>query len=167
MYFVNFGAFKCNQDHFFDNFMHKTFAQFILHTFWYILMHIDAFWALRKKWVIFNQKNGIFQIEILCTIHYDNSFCIHFWCILMHSDAYWSILLWLNERKTTSLKNLCRKHLHNSFYIHLMHSDALDAFWCTLMHFDACSHMHQNACRMNCAKFFSAKNHQISGFYFF
>ena len=54
--------------------------------------------------VIFNQKNGIFQIEILCTIHYDNSFCIHFWCILMHSDAYWSILLWLNERKTTSLQ---------------------------------------------------------------
>ena len=63
--------------------------------------------------------------------------------------------------------NLSTKHLHNSFYKHLMHSDALDAFWCTLMHFDACSHMHQNACRMNCAKFFSAKNHQISGFYFF
>ena len=33
MYFVNFGPFKCNKMHFFDNFVHKTFAQFILHTF--------------------------------------------------------------------------------------------------------------------------------------
>ena len=32
-----------------------------------------------------------------------------------------------------------------------------DAFWCTLMHFDEFSHMHQNACRMNCAKFLSTK----------
>ena len=32
-----------------------------------------------------------------------------------------------------------------------------DAFWCTLMHFDAFLHMHQNACRMNCAEFLVTK----------
>ena len=69
MYFVNFNPLKCDKKHFFDNFMYKAFAQFILHTFWCILMHSDAFWALRKKIAIFNQKNEIFQIEISCSKH--------------------------------------------------------------------------------------------------
>ena len=52
--------------------MYKTFAQFILHTFWCILMHIDAFWALRKNMVIFNQKNGILQNKFygLCLLEW-------------------------------------------------------------------------------------------------
>ena len=46
--------FKCNKDNFFDILLFKTFAQFILHTFWCILMHIDAFRAFRCKYAIFD-----------------------------------------------------------------------------------------------------------------
>ena len=96
MYFVNFGPFKYNQNHFFDNFMHKTFAQFILHTFWCIMMHIDAFWALRKKFTIFWPKkwkfsNWNFMHKTLVYVIHSSHILMHFdafWCILMHTDAF-------------------------------------------------------------------------------
>ena len=65
-YFFNFNLFKCNKNNFFDNFMHKTFAQFILNTFWCILMHFEH---LEKKIGNFRPKNEIFQIEISCSKH--------------------------------------------------------------------------------------------------
>ena len=49
---MHFTLIKCNKNHFFDKFVHKTFAQFILQTFdafwctWCILMHADAFWCM-------------------------------------------------------------------------------------------------------------------------
>ena len=85
----SFSLFKCNKMHFFDNFVHKTFAQFILHTFWCILMHIDAFWALRKKnWSISTKKMEFFKLKF----HAQNLCTIHSAYILMYSDAYWCIL---------------------------------------------------------------------------
>ena len=36
----------CNKNHLFDNFVHKTFAPFILLTFWCILMHFRALWCI-------------------------------------------------------------------------------------------------------------------------
>ena len=36
----------CNKNHLFDNFVHKTFAQFVLLTFWCILMHFRALWCI-------------------------------------------------------------------------------------------------------------------------
>ena len=149
---MNFDPFRSNQNHFFDNFMHKTFAQFILHTFWCILMHIDVFWALRKKLVIFNQKKKIDFFKL--KFHTQNIRIIHsayslmhfdaFWCILMHSDAYWCLLPKLNVIKSSYLLILCTKHLHSSF----------DAFWCTwciLMHTDAfwCMLAYASKCMQN------------------
>ena len=43
--------------------MHKTIAQFILHTFWCNLMNIDTFWALRtrcRKFIFFLLKPDLF-----------------------------------------------------------------------------------------------------------
>ena len=78
--------------------MHKTFAQFILHTFWCILMHIDAFWWLRTKCAIFARKivnSSLFYkiktttLEISCIKHLHSSFWTHFdafWRIFSHSE---------------------------------------------------------------------------------
>ena len=57
MYFVNFSPLKCDKNYFFDNFVYKTFAQFILDTFWCILMLIDPFWAFRSKCTNFGIKS--------------------------------------------------------------------------------------------------------------
>ena len=104
-YFADFSPFKCNINPIFDIFVHKTFAHFILHTFWCILMHIDAFWALGTKYPIFAWKivnfTNLYVIKttcliILCTKHLHRSFCLHFdafWCILMHFDAFWCIFV--------------------------------------------------------------------------
>ena len=35
------------QEHFYDRFLHKIFLQFILHTFSCIVIHSDAFWAIK------------------------------------------------------------------------------------------------------------------------
>ena len=60
----------CNKNHLFDYFVHKTFAQFVLLTFWCTLMHFDAFWCI--------------------LMHFDA-----LWCTLMHFDAYWLNLSWI------------------------------------------------------------------------
>ena len=112
MYFADFSHFKSNITPFFDIFMHKTFAHFILHTFWCILMHIDAFWALGTKYPIFAWKivnfTNLYVIKITsliisCTKHLHISFCIHldaFWCILMRSDHLEQNLLFLLEKSS-------------------------------------------------------------------
>ena len=138
--------------------MYKTFAQFILHTFWCILMHIDAFWALTKKKYNFLTKkmkflklkshaqNMLISHSAYILMHLDAS-----WCILMHSDAFWCILSYLNLVKTTSLINSCTKKLHNSFWCILMH---FDAFWCILMHFtqNASKCIQNKFCKVLCSK---------------
>ena len=98
MYFVNFSPLKCDKNHCFDNFVYKTFAQFILHTFWCILMHIDAFFLLRAKYAIFTRKIVNFayfykikttSLIISCIKHLHISFCTHFEafsCKLIHSE---------------------------------------------------------------------------------
>ena len=62
----------CNKNHLFDNFVHKTFAPFVLLTFWCILMHFDAFWCI----------------------------LMHFralWCILTHIDSIWAEFWCISE----------------------------------------------------------------------
>ena len=110
--------------------MHKTFAQFILHTFWCIMMHIDAFWALRKKYWPFSIKKLKFfklkfhakNIRIIHSayilMHFD-ALCY----ILMHFDAFWCTLVYLNVIKTTSL---IIEHTKNSFWCILMHSEHIE-----------------------------------------
>ena len=152
MYFVNFGPCKCNNNSFFDDFMYKTFAQFILHTFWCVLMHIDAFWALTKKSTLFWPKKMKF---LKLKSHAQNMLIIHFahilmhldasWCILMHSDAFWCILMHF----------ILFKFSKNHFFDEFLHKKFAQFI---LMHFDAseCIKMHQNASkciRMNCANF--------------
>ena len=143
MYFVNFGPCKCNNDNFFDDFLYKTFAQFILHTFWCIQMHIDAFLLLRAKYAIFTWKIinfayfyaiKITSLIILCIKHLHISFCTHFeafWWIVTHSEH-------LKEIKTTFLIIFCTKKLST------IHSA------CILMHMWACIKMHQ--CASKCIK---------------
>ena len=80
--------------------MHKTFAQFILHTFWCILMRIDAFWALRTKCTIFARKIVIFSLFSWNKNHFFDNF-VHktfshfilytFWCSLTHIDTFWAL----------------------------------------------------------------------------
>ena len=149
---------KCNFSNW--NFMHKTLILFILHTFWCISMHSDAYWCILSTWnkiSYFCMENRQFY-QSICNKNHLFDYFVHktfaqfvlltFWCTLMHFDAFWCIL---------------------------MHFDAL---WCTLMHFDAywlnlswilmhiwkcikmhwcaskCISVHQNAsnvCRMNCS----------------
>ena len=61
MYFIDFGPFIWNKNHFFENSMHKTFAQFILDTFWCFLTHIKTSRALRKKIGDYQPKNSNFS----------------------------------------------------------------------------------------------------------
>ena len=93
-YFADFSPFKCNINPFFDIFVHKTFAHFILHTFWCILMHIDAFWALRKKSVIFNQKKIKFlnlkKSIVFHSQHQNHSLEMHYFII--HYKKFVSVL---------------------------------------------------------------------------
>ena len=97
-YFADFSPFKCNINPFFDIFVHKTFAHFILHTFWCILMHSEH---LEQNILFLHGKSSILPIYIyvikttcliiLCTKHLHSSFCLHFdafWCTLMHFDAF-------------------------------------------------------------------------------
>ena len=99
MYFVNFSPLKCDKNHYFDNFVYKTFAQFILHTFWCILMHIDPFWAFRSKCTNFGIKSPDLDSFSLFKCNKNNFFvnflhktfaqCIlhTFWCFLTHINA--------------------------------------------------------------------------------
>ena len=46
---IYFNLIKCYKNHFFDKFVHKKIAQFILqtfNTFWCMLMHFDAHWCI-------------------------------------------------------------------------------------------------------------------------
>ena len=96
--FINFSHFKCDKNHFFGNFVHKTFAQFILYTFRCILICIDAFWSLRTKCTIFVRKIVNFSLfywiktislSFLCIKQFHSAYCTHFnafWWILTHSE---------------------------------------------------------------------------------
>ena len=138
MYFVNFGPFKYNQNHFFDNFMHKTFAQFILHTFWCIY---DAYWCILSTY----KKNCHFQPKkfefFKLNFHAQNIRIIHSAYIMIHFDAFRCILMHFTLIK-------CYKNHFFDQFVHITFEqfilETFDAFWCTMMHFDAhqCILMH-------------------------
>ena len=118
------------QKHFYDNCLHKTFLQFILHTFWCILKHLDSFWAFKRN------KNHFFDIFLQKTFA---QFILHtFWYILMHIDAFWTLtkkLVNFNQKKEFfQITISCTKLKNYSFCKHF------DAFWCIQMHFDAFYH---------------------------
>ena len=71
-----------NKNHLFENIVYKTFAQFILHTFWCILTHIFSFWTLRtkcRKSNLFIKNDQIFfyvlRMHQYATECFQNEFC--------------------------------------------------------------------------------------------
>ena len=117
--------------------MHKTFAQFILHALWCILIHSEHL----KENVLFLAPKSPILAHFNKTKHfYDNfihktflQFIPHtFWCILTQIDSFWAI-----------------KKNNNHFFNNFVHKNfaqlILYAFWCICENASKCISVHQNA----------------------
>ena len=130
---------KCNKNHFFDNFLHKIFAEYIQNTF---RKHFDTFWA---NLIIFDKKIGLSTFYSKCS-EWEN----------MHQ----------NPSKCTQYE-LCKCFMHEIFeemVFILQNRLKLAIFLAKIAHFvlsnqntSICIRIHQNVCRINCAKVLCTK----------
>ena len=154
--------------------MHKTFAQFILHTFWCILMHIDTFWALRtnvenyyflSKMTYFflsaqnasiciRMQQNVFRMNFLYTKLSKKLFLLHLKrlkCINMHQSVSKCIKLYAE----LIILIFCAWNFDLKDFIFLGRKVN---FFLSAQNASICIGMHQNVCRMNysnvlCMKF--------------
>ena len=94
---MHFTLIKYNKNQFFDKFVHKKFAKFILQTFnafWCTLMHFDARWCILMHFRICIKMHAEWIVQSFCAQNYLKKWFLFIFnaqneskCVRMHQNV--------------------------------------------------------------------------------